>query len=161
MCNLLSSDFSTFGDGTARKPAGVEYLAGSVTSTGNDVVRGADPGAAPWNREYNGAAHGYGRVAIGPDQLVCDYMASDISVPAGATTLLEHFTQPAGSNIPSANPTPSRAPDPARHWGSSGGCCSTPKPGGGTEPVTTPCSRARASNSGLISSSQEPSQRGT
>ena len=100
MCNLLASDFSALGDGSTRKPSAVEYLAGSVTSRGNDVSEAQVQAAAPWNLEYNGAAHGYARVSIAADQLVCDYMASDISNPAGATTLLEHFTQPAGSNHP-------------------------------------------------------------
>jgi phosphodiesterase/alkaline phosphatase D-like protein len=98
MCNLLSSDFSTFGDGTARKPAGVEYLTGSVTSTGKDTPESAIQAASPWNREYNGAAHGYGRIALGPDQAVVDYMAADIDDPNAPTTLLERFTQPAGTN---------------------------------------------------------------
>jgi alkaline phosphatase D len=98
MCNLLSSDFSTFGDGTARKPAGVEYLTGSVTSSGKDTPEAEIQAASPWNREYNGAAHGYGRIALGPDQAVVDYMASDINTPGAPTALLEHFTQPVGTN---------------------------------------------------------------
>jgi phosphodiesterase/alkaline phosphatase D-like protein len=98
MCNLLSSDFSTFGDGTVRKPAGVEYLTGSVTSGGKDTPETEIQAAAPWNREYNGAAHGYGRIALGPDQAVVDYMASDVNTPGAPTTLLEHFTQPVGTN---------------------------------------------------------------
>jgi len=98
MCNLLSSDFSTFGDGTARKPAGVEYVAGSITSAGKDTPEATIQKGSPWCREYNGGDHGYARLAIGPDQLVTDYMASDVANPGGPTTLLEHFTQPVGTN---------------------------------------------------------------
>jgi alkaline phosphatase D len=98
MCSLLSSDFSTFGDGTARKPAGVEYVCGSITSLGKDVDEATIQSAAPWNREYNGHDHGYGRLAIGPDQIVTDYMASDVTSPGGPTALLERFTQPVGTN---------------------------------------------------------------
>jgi phosphodiesterase/alkaline phosphatase D-like protein len=98
MCSLLSSDFSTFGDGTARKPAGVEYVTGSVTSLGKDVAESRIQQLSPWNREYNGIDHGYGRVAIGPDQLVTDFMASDMVNPGGGTALIERFTQPVGTN---------------------------------------------------------------
>jgi alkaline phosphatase D len=98
MCNLLASDFSTFGDGTARKPAGVEYLTGSVTSTGRDTPEAEIQAASPWNREYNGAVHGYGRIALGPDQAVVDYMTASIDVPGAPTALLERFTQPVGTN---------------------------------------------------------------
>lgn len=98
MCNLLSSDFSTFGDGTARKPAGVEYLTGSVTSGGKDTPEAAIQAASPWNREYNGAAHGYGRIALGAGAATVDYMVSDVNTPGAPTTLLERFTQPVGAN---------------------------------------------------------------
>jgi alkaline phosphatase D len=98
MCSLLASDFSTFGDGTARKPAGVEYVTGSITSVGKDLPEPTIQQGSPWNREYNGRDHGYGRLAIGPDQLVMDYMASDVTTPGGPTGLLERFTQPAGAN---------------------------------------------------------------
>jgi alkaline phosphatase D len=98
MCSLLASDFSTFGDGTARKPAGVEYVTGSITSVGKDVPEGRIQQLAPWNRQYNGHDHGYGRLAIGPDQLVMDYMASDVTTPGGPTGLLERFTQASGAN---------------------------------------------------------------
>jgi alkaline phosphatase D len=98
MCNLLSSDFNTFGDGTARKPAGVEYVTGSVTSIGKDVPESTIQTLSPWNREYNGRDHGYGRVAIGPDQLVMDYIAGDTQTPGAGSVLIERFTQPAGTN---------------------------------------------------------------
>jgi len=98
MCNLLASDFSTFGDGTARKPAGVEYLTGSVTSTGRDTPEAEIQASSPWNREYNGAVHGYGRIALGPDQAVVDYMTANIDVPGAPAALLERFTQPVGTN---------------------------------------------------------------
>jgi alkaline phosphatase D len=99
MCNLLSSDFSTFGDGTTRKPAGVEYVTGSVTSRNAKDFSEADIQAqSPWNREFNAAAHGYGRVGLAPDQATIDYMVSNIDVPGAPTTLLEHFTQPVGTN---------------------------------------------------------------
>jgi len=98
MCSLLSSDFSTFGDGTARKPAGVEYVSGSITSLGKDIPEPTVTQASPWCRQYNGRDHGYGRLALGPDQIVMDYMASDVTTSGGPTVLLERFTQPAGAN---------------------------------------------------------------
>ena len=68
----------------ARKPAGVEYVdrLGHVASARTSPSRRIQQ-AAPWNREYNGDDHGYGRLRIGPDQLVTDFMASDIVNPAG------------------------------------------------------------------------------
>jgi len=98
MCNVLASDFSTFGDGTVRKPAAVEYVAGSLTSLGFDGPESGIQATAPWCREFNGHDHGYARMAIGPDQVVTDYMASDVTTPGGPTTLIERFTQAAGTN---------------------------------------------------------------
>ena len=98
MCSLLASDFSTFGDGTTRKPAGVEYVTGSVTSLGKDTPEATIQAKSPWNREYNARDHGYGRVAVGPDQLVMDYIASDTQTPGAASAMIERFTQPAGAN---------------------------------------------------------------
>jgi alkaline phosphatase D len=99
MCNLLASDFSTFGDGTARKPAAVEYVTGSVTSGGNRSLQESQIQAySPWNREANGAAHGYGRIALAPDKAVIDYMTADIDTSGAPTKLLERFTQPVGTN---------------------------------------------------------------
>jgi phosphodiesterase/alkaline phosphatase D-like protein len=98
MCSLLTSDYATFGDGSARKPAGVEYVAGSITSQGKDIPEATIQAKSPWCHQYNGHDHGYARVAIGPDQLVTDYMASDVANPGGPTALLERFVQPAGAN---------------------------------------------------------------
>jgi len=98
MCSLLASDFSTFGDGTTRKPAGVEYVTGSVTSLGKDTPEATIQAKSLWNREYNARDHGYGRVAVGPDQLVMDYIASDTQTPGAASAMIERFTQPAGAN---------------------------------------------------------------
>jgi alkaline phosphatase D len=99
MCSLLASDFEALGDGSSRKPAGVEYVTGSVTSLGKEVPEATIQSAAPWNREYNGRDHGYARLALGPDQLVTDYMASDVTTPGGPTALLERFTQAVGTNV--------------------------------------------------------------
>ncbi|MDX6655600.1 MAG: alkaline phosphatase [Solirubrobacteraceae bacterium] len=104
MCSLLTSDYSTFGDGTARKPAGVEYVTGSVTSGGKLTDEAVIQKASPWNREYNAADHGYARLGIGPDQLVTDYMASDITVPNAGTARIERFTQAAGTNTVQREP---------------------------------------------------------
>jgi hypothetical protein len=73
-------------------------VTGSITSVGKDLPEPTVQQGSPWNREYNGRDHGYGRLAIGPDQLVMDYMASDVTTPGGPTGLLERFTQPAGAN---------------------------------------------------------------
>jgi phosphodiesterase/alkaline phosphatase D-like protein len=104
MCNLLASDFSTFGDGTTRKPAGVEYLTGSVTSLGADVPESTVLAANPFSREYNGHEHGYGRIAIAPDQIAVDYMVADITTSGSPTAVLDHFTQAAGTNTVQRTP---------------------------------------------------------
>ena len=97
MCSLLASDFSTFGDGTRAQARGrrVRHRLGHVASARTSPSRRS-------SRRRHGTASttapttATGASRIGPDQLVMDYMASDIVNPGGATALLEHFTQPAG-----------------------------------------------------------------
>ena len=96
-CNSVASNFEALGDGTAR-PSAVEYVGGSVTSPGlvkpeNDVRV-----ESPWVRQYNGSFHGYAIFTADPANLVMEYRYSDISNPAGGTSLLERFTQPSGAN---------------------------------------------------------------
>lgn len=98
MTNLLASDFQALGDGSSRKPAAVEYVGGSVTTAGKQMPESEVQQRSPWNKMYDGAAHGYGRMALTPEQIVTDYMASDINVAGGATALLARFTQQAGTN---------------------------------------------------------------
>jgi phosphodiesterase/alkaline phosphatase D-like protein len=96
MANLLASDPSALSD-PSHRPAGVEYVSGSITSGGADHVESEVEGRNPWCRQYNGANHGYGLVSAGAE-LVTEYRRSDILDPAGSTTTFERFTQPAGEN---------------------------------------------------------------
>jgi alkaline phosphatase D len=98
MANLLASDFQSLGDGSARKPAAVEYAGGSVTSPGRERDEAGVQEDAPWNRQYNGSLHGYAALDLAPDRLVTEYRSSDISVPYGGTAPFERFVQPAGAN---------------------------------------------------------------
>jgi alkaline phosphatase D len=96
-CNVVASDFAALGAGRAR-PSAVEYVGGSVTSRGLEQPEDAVRAEAPWNRQFNGSAHGYALLQLDGSQLVTEYRQSDFSSPAGATTVLERFVQPAGAN---------------------------------------------------------------
>ena len=96
-CNLLASDFVALGEGRTR-PSAVEYVGGSVTSPGIEQPEAVVRAESPWNRQYNGSAHGYALVQLDGAQVVTEYRQSDRSTPAGATTVLERFVQPAGAN---------------------------------------------------------------
>jgi alkaline phosphatase D len=106
-CSTLASDFNALGEGRAR-PSAVEYVGGSVTSQGNDQTEEAVRSQAPWNRQYNGLAHGYALLQIDDSQLVTEYRQSDYSVPTGATAVIERFVQPAGANDVSRESSASR-----------------------------------------------------
>ena len=97
-CNLLAADFTTFGDGSTRTPAAVEYVGGSVTSEGADLPETQVRTGSPWVKQYNGRDHGYALLALDADRIVTEYRRSDISSPAGATEIFERFTQPTGVN---------------------------------------------------------------
>ncbi len=98
MANVLAADFAALGDGTARRPAAIEYVGGSVTSRGREAAEARVQANAPWVRQYNGAAHGYAALDLAPDRLVTDYLAAPLEDPAGASVTFERFTQPAGAN---------------------------------------------------------------
>jgi phosphodiesterase/alkaline phosphatase D-like protein len=100
--NLLASDFEAFRSDPSRRPAGVEYLAGSVTTPGRDAQESEVQADNPWNVEYNGTSHGYALVGASGSQLVTEYRRSDVLDPDGGTVPFERFVQPAdGSNRPS------------------------------------------------------------
>jgi phosphodiesterase/alkaline phosphatase D-like protein len=96
-CNVLASDFVALGEGRAR-PSAVEYVGGSVTSPGTARPEADVRAESPWNRQFNGGAHGYALLQLDAGQVVTEYRQSDLSTPAGATTVLERFVQPAGVN---------------------------------------------------------------
>ncbi len=98
VASLLSSDFQAMGDGSNRPAAAVEYVTGSVTSLGADQDEATVRARAPWIQQYNGRDHGYARLEIDGGQITTDYLASDFSQVAGATTPFERFVQPANSN---------------------------------------------------------------
>jgi phosphodiesterase/alkaline phosphatase D-like protein len=99
--NLLAKDFETFRSDPDRKPAAVEYVGGSVTRPGTDRVESEVHAHNPWNRQFNGANHGYALLAASGGQLVTEYRRSDVLDPAGATVPFERFVQLTGSNSPS------------------------------------------------------------
>jgi alkaline phosphatase D len=96
-CNVLASDFAALGDGRAR-PSAVEYVGGSVTSPGREQPESSVQAVSPWNRQYNGSAHGYALLQLDRGQVVTEYRQSDLSAPTGGTRVLERFVQPAGAN---------------------------------------------------------------
>jgi alkaline phosphatase D len=101
MTNVLASDFETFRSDPSRRPAAVEYLGGSVTTPGSDRVESEVQAKNPWNRQYNGANHGYALLSAAGAQLVTEYRRSDILDPNGPTAPFERFVQADGSNSPS------------------------------------------------------------
>jgi alkaline phosphatase D len=98
MANLLAADFSTFGDGTGRRPDAVEYVGGSVTSPGADLAEWGVQEIAPWNRQYDGFRHGYAYLNVTPELLMTEYRATNRTVPNAPTVAFERFTQPVGTN---------------------------------------------------------------
>ena len=113
MANLLSSDFQALADDPGRKPAGVEYVGGSITTPGYDVVESVIQEDAPWNRQYNGSRHGYAHLDLTGDRLVTEYRAADVQSAGASTGTFERFLQPTGRNIierQSLHPVPRRRP---------------------------------------------------
>jgi alkaline phosphatase D len=98
MANLLASDFESLGDGSGRTPAAVEYVGGSVTSPGRDQVEAEVQARNPWNRQHNSTQHGYAAMSLSHQQLVTEYLGSDIRIPDGGTAPFERFVQPVGAN---------------------------------------------------------------
>jgi alkaline phosphatase D len=98
MVNLLASDFPALGDGSGRRPSAIEYVAGSVTSPGGTREESLVQAEHPWNRLYNPFDHGYGLFTFTADQLVTEYLRSDIYSPSARTAAFERFVQPAGAN---------------------------------------------------------------
>lgn len=97
MANLLASDPQVFRSDPTHRPAATEYVGGSITSPGTDRPESEVQGRNPWNRQYNGAYHGYAHLAAGTD-LVTEFRASDIFNPNGGTIPFERFVQPSGAN---------------------------------------------------------------
>ncbi len=101
MVNALASSPWLFAGNPQHGPSAVEYVSGSVTSpSGLDRAEGDVQARNPWNRQYNGSAHGYALASLDSRQLVTDYRSSDLTRPDGTTATFERFTQPAGTNLP-------------------------------------------------------------
>ena len=98
MANLLSSDFEALAADPGRKPAGVEYVGGSLTTPGYDVEEGVVQDYAPWNRQYDGARHGYAHLDLTAERLVTEYRTADVRSPSAFTAPFERFVQRSGSN---------------------------------------------------------------
>ncbi len=98
LCSLLGTDFAAVATDPNRLPAGVEYVAGSVTSPGLDKPEAEARTDAHWIQQYNGRDHGYAVVAADKAKMVTEYRRSDLRFPAGSTEAFERFTQPAGAN---------------------------------------------------------------
>ncbi len=99
MANLLASDFDALGDGTARRPAAVEFVGGSVTTPGAAFPEADVQAGAPWVRQYNGVAHGYAAMDLTPTGLVTDFIAHQILDPDAPAVAFERFVQPVGTNL--------------------------------------------------------------
>ena len=99
MANLLATDFTTLGDGSARRPAAVEYVGGSITSNGRSVPEAEVQATAPWTRQYNGDAHGYATLDVTGEQLVTDFLACSLFDPQAPSVAFERFVQPSGANL--------------------------------------------------------------
>jgi hypothetical protein len=97
MANLLASDPEVFRTDPTHRPAATEYVGGSITTPGTDRVESDVQSRNPWNRQFNGANHGYAHVVAGTD-LVTEFRASDIFNPTGGTVPFERFVQPSGAN---------------------------------------------------------------
>jgi phosphodiesterase/alkaline phosphatase D-like protein len=100
MTNLLASNFDSFRTNPNRRPAAVEYLPGSITSSGTDHPEAEVRAANPWNIQFNGSVHGYAYVRADQSQMTVEYRASDLTRPDGGTVTFERFTQPVGTNRP-------------------------------------------------------------
>jgi alkaline phosphatase D len=106
MVNLLASDFETFRSDPNRRPAAIEYLAGSVTSQATARSEASVQARNPWNRQFNSVDHGYAHVAADATQLITEYRRSDLSFAGGGTSPFERFVQPAGTNTVSRQSLP-------------------------------------------------------
>lgn len=98
LCSLLASDFQALATDPRRVPAGVEYVAGSVTSPGLIRSESEARQSAPWIQQYNGRDHGYAMVTADAANLITEYRRSDLSSSAGGTGGFERFVQPTGIN---------------------------------------------------------------
>ena len=98
MCNLLGTDPAAVAADPNRVPAAVEYVGGSVTSGGVDRPEADVRKGSPWCQQYNGHDHGYALLSVDGSQLVTEYRRSDYTIPNGATTTFERFTQPVNVN---------------------------------------------------------------
>jgi phosphodiesterase/alkaline phosphatase D-like protein len=98
MVNKLSSNPDAFRTDPNHRPAGIEYLAGSVTSAGTDRNEAEVQARNPWTVEFNGARHGYAHVHLDPTAMTVEYRSSDVTRPDGGTIAFDRFTQVAGTN---------------------------------------------------------------
>jgi len=92
----LNQDFEALDLGTAPSVA-VDYVAGSVTSTG--FPKSSEPAvtaSSPHIKSFNGTDHGYGALDLDDERLVVEYRAGPINVPDGQVKTIERFTQNAG-----------------------------------------------------------------
>jgi phosphodiesterase/alkaline phosphatase D-like protein len=98
MVNALASDPEVFRNNPAHPAAAVEYVAGSITSPGNNLPEPDVQSLNPWTRMYNGAVHGYALVRLDAAAMTTEYRSSDLSRPDGGTATFERFVQPAGQS---------------------------------------------------------------
>jgi alkaline phosphatase D len=98
MVNALASNHESFRENPARPAAAIEYVAGSVTSPGQNLAEPDVQSRNPWTRQYNGAAHGYALARFDAAAMTTEYRSSDLSRPDGGTSPFERFVQPAGQN---------------------------------------------------------------
>jgi alkaline phosphatase D len=97
MANLLASDPEVFRNDPTHRPTATEFVGGSITSPGTDRPESDVRARNPWNRQYNGLAHGYAHVEASDTRLMTEFRASDIFNPNGGTVPFERFVQPSGA----------------------------------------------------------------
>ena len=100
MNSLLASDFENLAADPNRKPAAVEYVGGSVTSSGPDFPEAEIRSRAPWVQQYRGGLHGYGQFDLRPDRLDMVYLDSPVFSADPVGNVFERFVQPTGTNRP-------------------------------------------------------------
>ena len=98
MASLLARDFEALASNPNRKPAGVEYVGGSVTSPGPDVPEQEIRDRAPWVQQYQGGIHGYSQFDLHPDRLDLVYLDVPVFSAEPRATIFERFVQPVGTN---------------------------------------------------------------
>jgi alkaline phosphatase D len=96
MASHLAADFENYD--ANRKPAGVEFVGGSVTSPGPDFPEQEIRDRAPWVEMYRGGAHGYAQADLRPDRMDTVFLEVPVTDSAPNASIFQRFTQFPGTN---------------------------------------------------------------